>query len=349
MKRAKFKTKLSRAQKRKNVRFFFEVFGCCYAFTVFFGTVVVDAFEGSSVPEILLISLGMTVFIAVMLLAPIMLAAIALGLQSGKAKRVSDSVTYVPTQNIEYYRDLLDGLNPSTVSLLVDLDIYGQKDIAATLLRMKNKNVIDFQNNGQITVTGRKTPKLDHAERELLAEIKSGGLVGKKALSQWKRNRFADAEKAGYIRKKKAPSDNKKMKFVGIALGSMLPMFGLWGVFLGCDILNKNMFVGMAYLLVLGAVIFFPWYFAMREVSYWSRGDVIWERTELGNETAEKIAGLSRFIREFSLLSEANRESVELWDDYLVYAIVLEENEKIAADICKRCKINLRRFKWELY
>ena len=72
--------------------------------------------------------------------------------------------------------------------------------------------------------------------------------------------------------------------------------------------------------------------------------DVLWERTELGNETAEKIAALRRFIHDFSMLSTAEKEEALLWEDYLVYTIVLEDNEKIVKKISKQFAINLRNF-----
>ena len=34
-------------------------------------------------------------------------------------------------------------------------------------------------------------------------------------------------------------------------------------------------------------------------------------------------------------LSEADKSQLALWDDYLIYAVVLEENEQIVADIRK--------------
>ena len=36
-----------------------------------------------------------------------------------------------------------------------------------------------------------------------------------------------------------------------------------------------------------------------------------------------------------NILYKADKESIILWDDFLVYAIVLEENEKIIEEILK--------------
>ncbi|MGN0513992.1 MAG: DUF2207 family protein [Lachnospiraceae bacterium] len=62
------------------------------------------------------------------------------------------------------------------------------------------------------------------------------------------------------------------------------------------------------------------------------------ERTEYGNLMAECILGMKNFINDYSNLSEADKRQVVLWEDYLVYAIVLEENENIINEI-----LNTRR------
>jgi len=342
MARARFKTKLSRAQKRKNVLVFIVVLLCCYAFTLGFGHAI-DIFEGWTSLEMYILALAATLFILIMLIFPMMLAAVALGIQMGKAKRVRDNVTFVPAQNLDYYREALGGLNPSIVSLLIDLDLYGRKDVAATLLRMQNKKLIAFQDDGRIMVLWQNAINSDISEYELLNAIKNGRINSKSALRSWRQRRFEEAKHRGYIQQRKADM-KKNYRYLCVALVSMLVVLALWGAFLASDIMKTNPVLGMLFLLPIGILIFVPWYLAIREAVYWKRGDILWERTPLGNEMAEKIAGLSRFIHEFSLLSEANKEQAALWDDYLVYAVVLEENDKIVKDICRNQKINLRSF-----
>ena len=62
------------------------------------------------------------------------------------------------------------------------------------------------------------------------------------------------------------------------------------------------------------------------------------KRTTLGNQMTEYIYGMKNFIHDFSNLSEATQNELVLWDDYLVYAVVLEENQQIVNDIIKRRK-----------
>lgn len=61
-----------------------------------------------------------------------------------------------------------------------------------------------------------------------------------------------------------------------------------------------------------------------------------YKRTKLGNIYTEYIYGMKNFIHDYSNLSEAEKESLVLWDDYLIYAVVLEENKKIVEEIMRR-------------
>lgn len=45
---------------------------------------------------------------------------------------------------------------------------------------------------------------------------------------------------------------------------------------------------------------------------------------------------MKNFIHDYSNLSEAEKDSLVLWDDYLIYAVVLEENEKIIEEMMQR-------------
>ncbi len=68
-----------------------------------------------------------------------------------------------------------------------------------------------------------------------------------------------------------------------------------------------------------------------------------YERTKAGEVLTEEIYGLKNFIRDFSMLSDAQKEQLVLWDDFLVYAVVLEENDIVVREILQMRNINLYR------
>jgi len=350
MAKSHFKTKLSRKQKLRNVQVLSALFIISYVFILWFTDAIMDIpihTELTSLEDYIL-SLLMVFFMLSILVSPIILLAIAFGLQKGRAKRVHEDSTFVPIQNIDYYRDNLSELNPSLVSLLIDLDIYGNKDIVATLLRIQNKKGISFQGDKGITIISEDTQRLNRSELELLHLIKNNLLDDKKSLRKWKQNRFYDAQEQGYIKYiVEAYSISARTTLLG--LSSFIAGVLLWGVFLALElfifgesvIALITMFV---YLFIMNALVFTPFYLMAKYAAYKKRRDFRWERTPLGDEMAEKIAGLSRFMDEFSHLSEAKKEEVQLWDDYLIYAVVLEKNEQIVKDVRSLYTINLLNF-----
>lgn len=64
-------------------------------------------------------------------------------------------------------------------------------------------------------------------------------------------------------------------------------------------------------------------------------------RTDYGNQMAECIYGMKNFIHDYSNLNSAEKQQVVLWEDYLVYAVVLEENEEIVREISRTREKNL--------
>lgn len=65
------------------------------------------------------------------------------------------------------------------------------------------------------------------------------------------------------------------------------------------------------------------------------------QRTDYGNQMAECIYGMKNFIHDYSNLNEADRRQVVLWEDYLVYAVVLEENQEIVEEIANSRRTEL--------
>ena len=282
---------------------------------------------------------------------PQIIAGAVLGIQKGKARRVRDDSSFVLVQDREYYRSKLSGMSPTLMSILIDLDIYGEKDVVATLLQMQNKGMISFQEKGRITILEGSHDKANLSELEMLSIIKEGKLKNRKRLLEWEQNCFADAEEQGFIRKKYFSTFKNNIKTEKaeriMAIAGVLVCINFGGIMrhfvLGSPLLERGQTLVMFGLYLLMAILLFiPSYRVAKRIGYMKRGGIIWERTQLGDEMAEKIAGLAHYINDFTLLSERDKEEVGLWDDYLVYAIILEENEKIVKDISSLYKVDLR-------
>ena len=345
MQKGRFKTKLSKKQKKKDAVYLGVILIISYLFVILFAAGI-GITDGWTLSEILIICLCMSFVVLSLTIAPIIIIACVYGFQKGKSKSIREQSTYVKVEGIEYYRDILKDMSPSLVSILVDLDLYGNKDIVASLLHLYNKGIISFESKGKIKVISKDIDSLGEDERETLHVMRTGKKNRPAAFDKWKENRFKEAEAAGYIERSEVGNVSDIVaKRLFKAIGYTFLYMIAWGVYLGTDAFksdNNLVIIGsLIGLLIASILLFIPWYRACLYTAYYKRNDWNWKRTQLGNETAEKIAGLANFIHDFSLLSEAGKEQAKLWDEYLVYAVVLEENEEIVDQICRQYQIQI--------
>lgn len=271
-------------------------------------------------------------------------------------------------QDIEYYREKLSGLSPTMISLLTDLHIEEEKDVTATLLKLQMNGIIEMQNN-EIMILKPEDNTLTNSDHVLLEILGKSPTLHKEdlknRLSLWKNTAISDAYASPYF---KAP-EQFQMKaclpgcvtplasiIVLILLlhsGPFKYVMGLTEIegmtderFLRQLPTDPQALVGiltvvLAFLLIL-TVFVSPVLFAIRgAILAQTMENVRLQRTEIGKETMEYIYGLKNFIHDFSNLSEATREQLILWDDFLIYAVLLEENEIILKEIFQKRNINI--------
>ena len=100
--------------------------------------------------------------------------------------------------------------------------------------------------------------------------------------------------------------------------------------------------VGTFAVISLFALFSMPFYLKARKITYiFVDANDKYERTSEGKVLVEQIAGMKNFIHDFSNLSESEKESVIVWNDFLVYAVLLEENSKIIKDIFNYKKVDI--------
>ena len=300
-------------------------------------------------------------------------AGVFFGTQGGRRRGYREAATFDKTLGITYFRDILKDVSPADLSIVMDLQLESGKDISATLLRMYNKNVIEFS-DGRIIFKGQDSALSPLSPDELeLANMLCAGGITQSGISVWKKNRFKEAADKGYV---EPPDKQNKNAGCGGCFGAFIIFAAVMAIFVfliykindmevmtfidnldsgGDYILTAGDISALNEFISYGAIAFglmdiifiYPAFALFRYIAYATvkmRNNL--KRTPKGNELAEMAAGLKRFIVEFSTLSERKKEEAALWDDFLVYAVVLEENEQIVGDIVKHYhrEINLRNF-----
>ena len=263
---------------------------------------------------------------------------------------------YTSRQKVIYYRDKLNGISPTTISLMQNIKIEEEKDLIATLLKLQLMGNIVISGN-EIIITSDDTSKLLPSEEILFNELKTGKLR-RSYIEDWKKQAVVEAKAQGYLKEKKSSKTlvRKKIILVILCILSLIYFMAkadsvintLDGV-LKLDI-SKDMSlfdipthkdseifidalaqVALMFVSMIG-IFGCPVLYFIFHVMYKFQKDEL-KRTYKGEALTDEILGMKRFLHDFSMLDEANKELIGLWDEFLIYAVVLGENEKIVEDI----------------
>ncbi len=314
-----------------------------------------QAESGGQRIALLLLPLHALLFQAFHAMFAAVVAAVYFAFIRARLRVAGEKKLYTTEKDLTYFRNTFPGLAPATVSILMDLDVTPQKDIPASLLQMMNKGLLAF--DGTKVIQADAKPGMSASEAELLRFAQ-----GKTAsLTRWKALCIKDAITSGYLQTA-GPSDLKQQtKKHWIAAGIFLAIALVFGVTQnvfggGFSVLNKVEWgLGMLWLywqmksfvpdvlfalllwVSMGSAVIFAvltFYVASFEAKYAKLRAPV-RRTAKGEKAARQLYGIKNYIHDFTILGEATRDKVVLWNDFLVYAIVLEENTDIIKEISR--------------
>lgn len=290
------------------------------------------------------------------------------------------NATFRADEDFDYYRETLTGISPATISLLMDLQIEPKKDLAALLLKYARLGAVSME-DGAVYVLNQELAGLLPSDRTLLALI-AGGQAQPANLGAWRKQAIAEAVASGslsYRGARQNVNSTSRSCLTGCLGGCLLPIL----IFLGMGsmavaLVNSEWmkriedFVTAApqtfgteqinyllsspdtviataitafFILAFLAIFLLPAAAVLRTAAAVSGNTMVsLKRTEAGEILTAQIFGLKNFIRDFSNLAQAEKEQLVLWDDFLIYAVVLEENERIVEDIFRMKNLKYRDY-----
>lgn len=288
------------------------------------------------------------------------------------------NATFHTIEDFDYYREKLAGIPPVTISLLMDLRIETKKDVAALLLKYVQMGAVSME-GGTVNVLSREHPGLLPSDRTLL-DLIAQGKVQAENLGLWKKQATDEAIQSGNLKRRGAQQGANsagRTCLTGCLSGCLLPILLLAGMFIGAALIVRSdrmaamerflsaapdtfadqaqylfsspdmvMTSALMFLIILPLfiVMWLPIAALVRVILSFSNDFNSLKRTEEGELLTAQISGMKNFIRDFSNLSQADKEQLILWDDFLIYAVVLEENERITADIFSMKNMRYRDF-----
>lgn len=249
-------------------------------------------------------------------------------------------------ENKDYYRDLLKGYTPLELSYNNNykLDDYA---LIATVLNMENKKILEYKDNK--FYVKNDTSNLDEIEKYIIKNIPKEGV------EKITKNRFdlysytIEACKNKKLIELGKISKKKLIRDIVVSVIIYVIILITWlklEPFLENINMEYNPFISaISPVIVFGLFAFvhlFPIFLVIRYFILFVMTNVKnYKKTILGEEIDYKLAGLKNFIEDFSILSEREKEEVVIWDEYLIYSVMFNDNNKIIDEYKDKVKIML--------
>lgn len=275
--------------------------------------------------------------------------------------RLRRETSFVPTLDLEYYREKLQGLTAVQVSMLADLRLEPREDAAATLLSLVLRHALSIDGGRVSVVDNAALASLSPSDRLLVRQACDEGLGGHgHDYGEWAS--LAEDEAADGVhlcrvgRKHSVAMVGCLSLLRGCDMGclvivALVALFQTFEVTVGSELIGlldqlENdyelvplmardpmltvqlvIFVAIALFLAVGLLL--PLVDTVRGLVENGDASRQFRRTALGEEEAELVYGIRNYVRDFTTLSDLDRGALALWDDFLVYAVALGQNRRV--------------------
>lgn len=241
-----------------------------------------------------------------------------------------------------YFREILKKYSPEVLSYIDDFAVDKTRDIIAVILNLKLKKKIAIEDD-KIIVLNDDVAGLSQLETYVISRVDKdfGRVIINREIDIEKMVR-EDALKRELITTVKKKDLKEKEEFIKNALyifvGIMVVIAAVFeGALRNSLCLLFPFFPGTMTFndVIIGIFMLLPIIFIYLYVGYKFFNKGKYKRTDLGEEINYKIEGLKKYIKDYSLLDEKEREMLEIWDEYLIYSLIFKQNNTIKNDMEK--------------
>ena len=241
-----------------------------------------------------------------------------------------------------YFREILKKYSPEVLSYIDDFAVDKTRDIIAVILNLKLKKKIAIEDD-KIIVLNDDVAGLSQLETYVISRVDKdfGRVIINREIDIEKMVR-EDALKRELITTVKKKDLKEKEEFIKNALYIFVGiMVVIAAVFEGA--LRNSLYLLFGFSsntmtfndVIIGIFMLLPIIFIYLYVGYKFFNKGKYKRTDLGEEINYKIEGLKKYIKDYSLLDEKEREMLEIWDEYLIYSLIFKQNNTIKNDMEK--------------
>ena len=237
------------------------------------------------------------------------------------------------TKNKDIYRDIINNYNISTLNYIDKFKLEKIQSYTAKLLELQRKKII--------TIDGDSIRIINEPSEEIDKEfIKS--IVNNKVTMPIERYEelcekdALDNELLFLVDKKSRLFKATSAIAISFLLCFSAPFFGT--PLLISSVMNNNIAMIIIFLIIqttstLALIFSIVYYYSY--IYKYRKEPKLYNRTDKGKEINKKLDGLKNLIKEFGDVSNKPSEQLVLWDDYLIYSVMFNQNKKIINEYLK--------------
>ena len=235
-------------------------------------------------------------------------------------------------KNKDMYRNIINNYNISTLNYIDNFNLNCKQSYTAKLLELQRKKIIKIEND-TLTIIGEPKEEIDKVFVNTIVN-------NKVTMPMSTYEKFCEKDALDKELITKSPNNKKFSKsflIPLIMLFILLPSCSGYLVF-NYEKLGENtstfivIFMIIFFILSSIAAFLFIYNFAYIFKSAFSDKYV---RTPKGKDINAKLDGLKIFMKEFGQIQEKEADSIILWDDYLLYSVMFNQNKKIIEEYSK--------------
>lgn len=217
-------------------------------------------------------------------------------------------------KNSKYYRDLIKKYSPAVLSYIDNFDI-NYSTVVATIMSLELKGAVD--NN--LNIKDKDVSKLDENEKYIFLNISNLKNI---EINEFKKLIIEDGKKYKLIQDKKITKDEFEKGIKKLIIPVVIVVLG----FILSILTNNDMIFPIAFLGgIIGYIITF---FGKVTSKAMSEVDP-YVRTKKAENLNGKLEGLKKYLQDYSSLKEKTADELVIWEDYLIYSVIFNQNEKI--------------------
>lgn len=226
-------------------------------------------------------------------------------------------------KDITYFRDKLPGANPGVLSLILDKKVNYKDAIMASLFSLKLRKYLDIKDNKIIIL--KNTEGLLENEKLILNSHRFI-FTSTEFKERWLKLVEEDAYNKGFITKRETAKTAEKYEvilgvfiFITVVLAILASIFPL---FTKIAIYFYSLMAAVGLIYICLSII---------EKIIYDRNKTI--KTTEGFELYNKLLGLKKFLKDFSIIDNREKEELLLWEDYIIYAIIFDFKGTLDKDV----------------